>query len=63
MKWQDLFTALALLLVLEGILPFLSPKSFRDYVQSISELSDKGIRIIGLVVICVGIVALQIIRH
>ena len=63
MDWQDVFTALALMLVLEGILPFLSPKHFRNYVQSIAELSDKAIRIVGLVVIGLGIVALQIIRQ
>jgi len=49
MIWQDLFAALALVLIIEGILPFLSPKSLRNTYQRITEMSDQNIRITGLI--------------
>ena len=45
---SGLLTALALMLVLEGILPFLAPASWRDTFRRLIELNDGQIRIIGL---------------
>ena len=45
---SGLLTALALMLVLEGILPFLAPASWRDTFRSLIELNDGQIRFIGL---------------
>lgn len=45
---SGLLTALALMLVLEGILPFLAPASWRDTFRRLIELNDGQIRFIGL---------------
>ncbi|MCQ4347596.1 DUF2065 domain-containing protein [Pseudomonas stutzeri] len=46
--WQELGIALCLLLVLEGILPFLSPRRWREAVVSLAQLEDRQLRLIGL---------------
>ena len=46
--WQDLWTALALMLVIEGILPFASPRGFREMMRMVGEMDDKALRNGGL---------------
>lgn len=46
--WQELGIAFCLLLVLEGILPFLSPRRWREAVISLAGLEDRQLRLIGL---------------
>lgn len=52
--WQQLFAALCLVLVIEGILPFLNPAGWRRGLLSIAQLRDTQIRIIGLVSMLTG---------
>lgn len=59
---NDLWAALALVLVIEGLLPFVSPRFYRQSAQQLSALSDRAIRMIGLAVIVVGLVSLILIR-
>ena len=47
--WQDIFTAFALYLIIEGMIPFISPANFRKTVARIAELGDNNLRIAGLV--------------
>lgn len=60
--WSTLLTAFALMLVLEGLLPFLAPKAWRDTFRRITELADGQIRFLGLSSIVVGIVLLFILK-
>ena len=53
-----LFGAIALMLVLEGLLPFLSPQRWRTVFQKATQLSDGQIRFIGLSSMVVGVVLL-----
>ncbi len=53
-----LFGAIALMLVLEGLLPFLSPQRWRAVFQKATQLSDGQIRFIGLSSMVVGVVLL-----
>lgn len=46
--WQELGIAFCLLLVLEGMLPFLSPQRWREAVVSLARLGDRQLRLIGL---------------
>ena len=50
-----LLGALALVFVLEGLLPFLSPKSWREMFERATKLSDGQLRFIGLSSLLVGI--------
>jgi uncharacterized protein len=56
----SLFTALALVLIIEGLLPFLSPKGWRGVFEKVLQLSDGQIRFYGLASIAVGLVLLLI---
>jgi uncharacterized protein YjeT (DUF2065 family) len=60
--WNDLWAALALMLVLEGILPFLSPDSVRRLLQSMSEVDNRSLRISGLVSMLAGVGLLYLVR-
>ena len=63
MYWDDLLAALALYLVLEGLIPFFSPAGFRRFVQSMSDLSDSAFRGIGLSSMIGGLLMLYLVRH
>ena len=60
--WTEILTALALVLVIEGLLPFAAPNRYRQMVAQIVGLSDNHIRTVGLVVIVIGLVLLYIVR-
>ena len=52
--WHEFLVALALLLILEGIMPFLSPEGLRKTLAMISELSDNTLRFAGLSAMVLG---------
>ena len=54
--------AIALMLVIEGILPFTSPKLWRDTFRKLTEMSDGQIRFIGLTSMLVGLLLLYFVR-
>lgn len=60
--WTDLLAAIALLLVIEGIVPFLNPQSLRKMLETVSQLDDRTLRIVGLVSMIFGVVLLTIVR-
>ena len=49
-----LLSALALVLVFEGLLPFLSPAQWRRLFERALRLSDAQIRVVGLSCLVVG---------
>jgi len=55
-----LLGAVALMLVLEGVLPFLSPKRWRSMFERATQMSDGQIRFIGLTSMLVGLTLLLI---
>ncbi len=54
--------ALALMLILEGVLPFLAPGVWRDTFRKITQMSDGQIRFVGLSSMIVGLLVLLWIR-
>ena len=60
--WQDLWAALALMLVIEGILPFANPRGFRKMMQMVGEMDDKALRNGGLFTMLAGRVLLYLVR-
>ena len=59
---RSLWTAVALVLVLEGVLPLLAPGIWRDTFRRIMELSDGQIRFIGLTSMLIGLLFLLLTR-
>jgi hypothetical protein len=62
MNWQDLGAAIALFLVLEGILPFINPDGVRRMLQLITSMPDAQLRFAGLTSMLFGLVLLYVIR-
>ncbi len=62
MMWHELWIALALLLVIEGIMPFISPKRLRESLLTMANLSDRTLRMGGLVSMVLGVLLLYLIR-
>lgn len=60
--WQDLGSALALVLVLEGIMPFLNPQHFRRGLLLAARLNDASLRGLGLTGMVLGAVILFALR-
>lgn len=54
-----LLTALGLMLVVEGLLPLVSPASWRTTMLRITELRDGQIRFIGLGAVLIGVLLLS----
>lgn len=52
--WDSLLTACALVLVIEGLLPFLSPAGWRRVFEQAIRLTDGQIRFLGLTSIIIG---------
>ncbi|MBU6504909.1 MAG: DUF2065 domain-containing protein [Betaproteobacteria bacterium] len=59
---HSLFLTFALLLVLEGVMPFLAPNRWRETVLRICKLSDGQIRFLGFGAILVGLILMQVTR-
>jgi uncharacterized protein YjeT (DUF2065 family) len=60
--WSDFLAALALLLVIEGVIPFVNPQALRRMLATMSQLDDRSLRIAGLVSMVLGVVMLYIVR-
>ena len=55
---ETFLAACALVLVLEGLLPLVAPRVWRDAFRRITDLSDGQLRFIGLISIVTGIILL-----
>ncbi len=59
----ELFCALALVLVLEGMMPFISPAKWQSLLKKISQYDEKTIRMIGLISMGAGVIILSIVHQ
>lgn len=60
--WQDLMAAGALVLVLEGVLPFLNPERYRTLMTQLLKLDNRQLRLFGLGSMLAGVLALYLVR-
>lgn len=58
---ENLLSALALMLIIEGILPFLFPDKWRQTFIKLVQMEDGQIRFFGLTAMIIGLVLLLII--
>ena len=54
--------AIALMLVIEGVLPFIAPNLWRDTFRRITQMSDGQIRFVGLTSMLIGLLLLLLAR-
>jgi uncharacterized protein YjeT (DUF2065 family) len=60
--WSDLLAALALYLILEGVLPFLDPQRLRRIMLSLANVADAHLRLWGLISMSAGLLLLYFVR-
>ncbi|MFO1372357.1 MAG: DUF2065 domain-containing protein [Candidatus Competibacteraceae bacterium] len=60
--WNELLAAFGLMLVLEGILPFLNPSALRRTLLQMTQLDDRVLRGAGLASMALGLLVLYLFR-
>jgi uncharacterized protein YjeT (DUF2065 family) len=62
LDWSDLLAAVGLLLVLEGLFPFLNPDGTRRLFARLALLAGKELRVAGLISMLLGMLVLFYVR-
>lgn len=57
---SNVFLAFALMLVLEGIMPFIAPAAWRETFRRLVQFSDGQIRFVGLTSMLIGLVLMML---
>lgn len=60
--WQKLGVAIAMVFVIEGIIPFLAPGRWRRLVATMAELDDRTMRAMGLCSMLLGLGLLYLVN-
>ncbi len=55
MVWQIVITAIGLVFLIEGLLPFSSPRLWRRFMQQVITQNDRMLHIMGLVSMLIGL--------
>ena len=58
--WETLGMAMAMVLVLEGLLPLLAPRQWRQMFMQLLQLKDGQLRFCGLLCIAAGVISLAL---
>lgn len=61
--WDDLWAALALVMVIEGLLPAISPKTYRKAMFSVMQMDSRALRNMGLASMAIGALFLYWVKH
>ncbi|MCC5791893.1 MAG: DUF2065 domain-containing protein [Legionellaceae bacterium] len=61
--WDSFFSALALVFVLEGLLPFASPKKWKQMLFRVIQCDDRVLRLAGFISMIVGVVLLTLMHQ
>lgn len=60
--WHALLLALSLMLVIEGLLPFLAPNSFRRLLLEVAAQDTRRLRLSGLLSMISGVALLYLVN-
>lgn len=60
---SDLWAALALVLVIEGLLPALLPRTYRKVMFAVMQMDERSIRMTGLASMIAGALFLYLVKH
>ncbi len=61
-QWNDLFAALAIVLVVEALLPFVNPAAAQRAFAKLAKLGERELRIAGFVSMAAGLLVLYFAR-
>jgi uncharacterized protein YjeT (DUF2065 family) len=56
--WGLLLSAVGLMLVLEGLMPLISPRQWRSVFEQAAKLADGQLRFLGLLALLIGVALL-----
>ncbi len=59
---SDLWAALCLVLVIEGLMLFVAPGAWQNMARRVLEIEPRQLRIGGAVMIVIGLIALRLVR-
>ncbi|HEX6998525.1 MAG TPA: DUF2065 domain-containing protein [Gammaproteobacteria bacterium] len=62
MAWADLFAGVAFYLIIEGLFPFAMPGAWRRGLAALGQVDDTRLRVLGLLVMALGLGLLFIVR-
>jgi len=60
--WQELGIAFSMLLVIEGSIPFLYPQRWKNMVQTLAQIDNNSMRVMGLISMLLGTGLLYLVR-
>ena len=60
--WHVLIVAIALVLIIEGMLPFISPNRWRNMLATVEQMDDRVIRNVGLGSMLLGVLLLYLVN-
>jgi uncharacterized protein YjeT (DUF2065 family) len=60
--WQELMTAFCLMLILEGMIPFLYPDRWKNVVKKLADIDSRSMRMMGLASMLIGALSLYLVR-
>lgn len=61
--WESFFQAFALMLVFEGVMPFLGPSRYKQLMTRLVESPEGTLRIYGFVSMILGAIVLQFVHQ
>ena len=61
--WAYFFTTLGLVFVFEGILPFLSPRLWRQWISQMMMQPDRVLRVVGFISMLVGLLLITLVHE
>ena len=62
LDWTDLFAALAIVCIIEGVMPFINPSGVKRLLSRIASLEEREMRIAGFISMAVGLTILFLVR-
>jgi uncharacterized protein YjeT (DUF2065 family) len=60
--WQQILIGLSLVLVIEGMMPFLNPRGMKKLMETMSSMDDRALRVSGFISMMLGIILLYIVN-
>ena len=61
MIWQEILTVISILFIIEGLIPFISPSKYKNFVISMSKLNTNNLRILGFISMTFGVLLLVLV--
>jgi uncharacterized protein len=62
LDWTDLLAALAIVCIIEGIMPFINPPAMKRLLARMASMEERELRIFGLASMLLGLAILYMVR-